>query len=97
MEEDKNLTIPYFAHEGMMVRAERTNHRLWILCIVLIVSLIATNLAWILYEAQWEVYEEEQTTQEVYQTAESDTGNAVNRFVGGDYVQSNADDENDNN
>ncbi len=76
MEEDKTLTIPYFAHEGMMVRAERTNHRLWILCIVLIVSLIATNLAWILYESQWEVYEEQVVEQE------STTG--ANNFIGRD-------------
>lgn len=75
--EDKS--IPYFAHEGMMVRMERTNHRLWILSIVLIVCLIVSNLAWILYESQFEYYEE--TTQEVTQ----DSGDGgVNRFVGGD-------------
>lgn len=75
--EDKS--IPYFAHEGMMVRMERTNHRLWILSIVLIVCLIVSNLAWILYESQFGYYEE--TTQEVTQ----DSGDGgVNRFVGGD-------------
>ena len=75
--EDKS--IPYFAHEGMMVRMERTNHRLWILSIVLIVCLIVSNLAWILYESQFEYYEE--TTQEVTQDSGDD---GVNRFVGGD-------------
>ncbi len=80
MEKQENQTISYYAHEGMMARMERTNHRLWIVVIVLIVALLATNLAWILYEAQWQVYE---TTQEV--TQDTGTGNGTNSFVGGDY------------
>ena len=81
--------IPYIAHEGMMVRMERTNHRLWILSIVLIVCLIVSNLAWILYESQFEYYEE--TTQEITQNAEAE-GDAINKFVGGDYGESEPDD-----
>lgn len=77
-----NQTIPYIAHEGMMVRMERTNHRLWILCIFLIICLVASNLAWFLYESQFEYYDEE-ITQEVTQSAESE-GDAINRFIGGD-------------
>ena len=80
MEKQENQTISYYAHEGMMARMERTNHRLWIVVIVLIVSLLATNLAWILYEMQWEVVQET-TTQEVTQ----DTTGGDNHFVGGDY------------
>lgn len=87
--EERSQSIPFFAHEQMMVRMERTNHRLWILCIFLIISLIASNLAWVLYESQWEVYEE--TTQEVTQSAESEQGNAINRFIGGDYGESDTD------
>lgn len=83
MEENNDKLIPFVAHESMMVRMERTNHRLWILCIFLIIALIGSNLAWIIYESQWEVYEE--TTQEVSQSAESEGGDAVNRFIGGDY------------
>lgn len=78
----ENQNIPYIAHEGMMVRMERTNHRLWILCIFLIICLVASNLAWFLYESQFEYYDEE-ITQEVTQSAESE-GDAINRFVGGD-------------
>ena len=52
---DENMaTVPLVAHEGMMTRMERTNHRLWILCIFLIISLIATNAAWVIYESQFE-------------------------------------------
>lgn len=85
----ENEQISYYAHEGMMARMERTNHRLWVIVIILIISLLASNLAWILYESQWEVYEE--TTQEVTQSAESDTGLAKNVFVGGNNGESNAD------
>ena len=46
-------SIPYFAHEGMMVRMERTIKRLWILCILLAVMLLATNAAWCYYESQF--------------------------------------------
>ena len=90
MEQNTQQSIPFVAHEQLMVRMERTNHRLWIRCIFLVICLIATNLAWVLWESQWETYEE--TTQEVTQSAESEQGNAVNRFIGGDYGEGNTDD-----
>lgn len=37
-----------------MARAERTIKRLWILCIILVILLVGTNLAWIHYENQFE-------------------------------------------
>lgn len=83
MEEAKNNVIPFIAHEQMMVRMERTNHRLWILCIFLIISLIASNVAWIIYESQWEVVEETTTT-EVAQDSGDGGDNRLN-IVGGDY------------
>lgn len=46
--------IPYFCHEGEMARAERTIKRLWILCIILIILLVATNAMWVYYESQFE-------------------------------------------
>lgn len=81
--EDKQ--IPFIAHEQMMVRMERTNHRLWILCIFLIICLVASNLAWIIYESQWEVYEEQTVTQE--------SADGVNNFIGnnGDIYNGEAD------
>ena len=42
--------IPYFAHEGIMARMERTIKRLWVLCIVLIILLAGSNAAWLWYE-----------------------------------------------
>lgn len=74
-------SISYYAHEGMMARMERANRRLWIVILVLILALIASNGAWIWYESQWEPYEES-ITQEVTQ----ETGNGGdNHFIGGDY------------
>lgn len=65
--------IPYFCHEGDMARAERTIKRLWILCILLIVLLVGTNIAWIHYESQ---YKTEKTV--VTQDVDTDGyGNAV--------------------
>ena len=75
-------TVPFVAHESMMTRMERTNHRLWILCIFLIISLIASNVAWVIYESQFEYYDET-VTQEVTQNAEAE-GDASVRFIGGD-------------
>ena len=42
--------VPYIAHESDMVRMERTNRRLWILCLFLIFMLVATNFGWLVYE-----------------------------------------------
>lgn len=80
---DENMaTVPFVAHESMMTRMERTNHRLWILSIFLIICLIASNVAWVIYESQFEYYDET-VTQEVTQNAEAE-GDASVRFIGGD-------------
>lgn len=64
--------IPYFAHEGMMARMERTIKRLWVLCIVLIILLAGSNAVWIWYENQF--VDELSVTQDV---DSSDGGNAI--------------------
>lgn len=40
-------SIPYFAHEGMMVRMERTIKRLWIALIIVAAMMFASNAAWL--------------------------------------------------
>lgn len=81
MDNDEIQMIPYVVHESDMARQERTIKKLWILCIVMFLSLIATNAGWIYYESQWEDVVTT-TTQEVEQDAE---GDGSNTFVGGDY------------
>ena len=71
MTEEK--TIPYIAHESEVARLERVIKRLWILCIIIFLSLIATNAGWIYYENQFA----DEVTTETY-TAENDgNGNAI--------------------
>ena len=55
---DKPINIPYIAHEAAMSRFERINRRLWIAVILLIVLLVCSNITWLIYEAQFERYEE---------------------------------------
>ena len=51
------------------------------------IVLVATNLSWIIYESQFEYYEE--TVQEVNQD-----GSGINKFVGGDYYGAENQDDN---
>lgn len=80
--EDKMMMIPFVTHEADMERLERTNKRLWFLCILLVLMLVGTNSAWIWYESQWEVIESTEISQSVTQDADEDGSNT---FVGGDY------------
>lgn len=84
----EQASIPYIAHESMMARLERITHRQWIVILVLILALVASNVGWIVYESRWETYEEVTVTQD----ANTEEGNAVNRYIGGDsYGESKAD------
>ena len=80
MNEEKN--IPYYVHEGMVARQERTIKRLWILCIIIFIALIGTNGAWIWYESQ---FTDEVITQEIQQdSADGGTNTYNGNIVGGD-------------
>ena len=88
---DKNPdSVPYIAHEIAMARCEMNSKRLWIAVLVLIVALICTNLAWIIYESQFEVVEETTTT------ITQDNADGYNNYIGndGDIVNGAADDNN---
>ena len=73
--------VSYLAYESMKATMERTNRRLWILAIVLILLLAGTNAAWIYYEHQWEVTE----TTEVSQDIDTGDGTAVFSGIGDVY------------
>lgn len=51
---DGREPVPYIVHESVMARQERHIRRLWIMCIIIFLALIATNGAWIWYENQFE-------------------------------------------
>ena len=79
--EGKNA-VPYIVHEGEMARAERHIKRLWILCIIIFLALIATNAGWIYYESQFE-----DVVTEVTQDVDTGIGNAiVNGVAGGSII-----------
>ena len=73
MDDNDKQYIPYIAHEADMARMERSNKRLWILLIIAICLLVATNAAWIAYESQFQ-------TVEVSQDVDTGEGDA---FVAG--------------
>lgn len=69
-------SIPYIAYEAAQSRLERIIKRLWITTIILIVLLVGTNVAWLIYESQYEYYE---TTIDATQD-----GEGINIIDGGD-------------
>lgn len=92
----ENVSVPYVVHESAMARSERHNKRLWIVILVLIGALIASNLAWIIYESQ---FEDVVTTTEENILVDADD-NGVANYIGNDGDIYNVEDynkkENDN-
>ena len=43
-----------YSYELTIAMAERTIKRLWVLCIILLMAVIGTNIGWIYYESQFE-------------------------------------------
>lgn len=68
-------TIPFFVHEAALSRMERTQKRLWILCIIIFLSLVVTNAGWIVYESQ---FVEEAVT------VEQESEGGYNNYIGND-------------
>ena len=67
------ITIPFAAHEADMDRMRSANHKLFLLCVLLILTLVGTNVAWVIYESQFE---------SVVVTQENEDG--YNSFIGND-------------
>lgn len=78
MENQMNKQVSYLEFESSQARMERINRRLWVLCLVLIISLLGTNGAWLYYESQ---FEDNVITQEATADDDSDV-----QLVGGNYV-----------
>ncbi len=78
----------YLEFESSQARMERVNKRLWILCIILIVSLLGTNGAWLWYESQF-------MDTEVSQEIDTGDGDATVIGVGDYYGESEADSQNE--
>lgn len=74
--------------ESVSARLERTIKRLWVLCIILLLSLIISNACWIYYESQWQYVT---TETEIEQDVKQETEGGDNSFIGGDYYGSETD------
>ena len=78
-------TIPFAVFEAEQTKNERLNKRLFIIILVLIAALIATNLGWLIYEKQFETITESETTETYeYNVEQEADGNGNNNFIGGD-------------
>lgn len=80
--------IPFAVHENDMTRLERSNRRLWIVVLVLIAALIISNLAWIIYESQYQELEVEG-----YNIEQEASGDGVNNsIIGGGNINGETED-----
>ena len=77
--------VPYIAHESAVARLERVIKRLWVLALVLIVLLAASNAAWLYYESSFEEIRIEQENESGY-----------NNFIGNDGDIYNGETDNNN-
>lgn len=50
---EQSESVPYIVHEGILARFERVNRRLWKALILLIILLVGSNVAWLIYESQF--------------------------------------------
>lgn len=84
MENQKNerdfATVPYFIHEGMMVRNERTVKRLIIALIIAVVLMFASNVAWLYC---WMQYDYSTDGVQTVTTVDSE-GDGIANYTGGD-------------
>jgi hypothetical protein len=90
-EEEKIMTVPYIAHQSAAARQERQMRRMWIVILVLIGALIGTNLAWIIYEAQFETVETITEEYDIQQDADGGNNNSI--INGGSIVNGETEDK----
>lgn len=73
-------TVPYQVLVDFKETAKANGLKWFVICLILIVLLVGSNVGWLIYESQFEYVEE--TYQEVIQEAD----NGENHFIGGDLV-----------
>lgn len=77
--------VPYIVHEGDVARLERVIKRMWVLVLLLIILLVASNAAWLYYESSFEEIRIEQDNESGY-----------NNFIGNDGDIYNGETDNNN-
>lgn len=76
---ENRATVPYIVHEAAEARHERTVKRLFALIALLVLLLVGSNVAWLVYESQ---YEDVVETETYSVDMDTDDGNA--NYIGGD-------------
>lgn len=76
-DEERVATVPYFVHEGILARQERTIRRMTIALILSILLIFATNVIWLWGWLQYDYTGEETTTQRVNVDAKDGTANYI--------------------
>ena len=76
------------AYETALAFAERTVKRLWILIIILSFMLLGTNIAWIVYESQFDTISEDES----YTISQETEGGDNYSVIGDGYINGEADD-----
>ena len=77
--DDNNIR---FIIESAFTKLEKANFRLWIAVIILILSLLGTNIAWIVYENS---FNDVVVTQEVDAFSDGDSDLNINTLGGDNY------------
>lgn len=86
---ENERVISYLVFESVTSEMERSIKRLWIVVLVLIFLLVGTNLAWLIFESQYEDY--------IEQTIEATQDGSGTNIVGGGNVNYGAEGNDNNN
>ena len=70
----KPSSVPYAVLEDFKETAKANSLKWFIVCLVLIVLLVGSNIGWLVYESQYEVIE---STTESYDLDTGENGNAI--------------------
>ena len=71
-------TVPYQVFKDFKETAKANSLKWFIICLVLIVLLVGSNIGWLIYESQFETIE---TTEEIVVDAEND---GIANYIGND-------------
>lgn len=75
--EERTAQIPYFAHEGMMARQERTVRRLSLALIMSVILIFASNVIWLYAWMQYDYTGEETQVKNVDVDAKEGVANYI--------------------
>jgi hypothetical protein len=85
-----NGSVPLAVHENLRAQSNVDKRRLWIVVIILIVLLFGSNLAWLIYESQFEMVQTETTNS--YEIEQDATDGGTNYAIGRNFY-GNAEDQ----